>query len=140
MGGERMTEGLTPTVEARLKAAYVIWFTTVREDGMPLPTPVWFVWENGSFLIYSQPTAQKVKNIQKNPYAALNLNTSADGEEYTIFHVQVTVDEAAPLPTQHPAYFAKYETGIGDINMTPESFDATFKLALRATPLKVRAQ
>ena len=34
-----------------------IWFTTVREDGMPQPTPVWFVRDGDSFVIYSMPNA-----------------------------------------------------------------------------------
>jgi PPOX class probable F420-dependent enzyme len=140
MGGERMIDGLTPTHEARLKDAYVIWFTTVRPDGMPLPTPVWFIWEDESFLIYSSPTAQKVKNIHQNPRVALNLNSTPDGDEYTVFHAEVTVDTHAPIPSQHPAYFAKYEGGIGDIGMTPASFDAAFSVALRVKPLKVRGE
>jgi PPOX class probable F420-dependent enzyme len=140
MGGERMIDGLTSAFEARLKEAYVIWFTTVREDGMPLPTPVWFIWENDSFLIYSSPTAQKVRNVQKHPQVALNLNSTPDGDEYTVFHAEAVVDPTVPLPSKHPAYFAKYEAGIGDIGMTPDSFDATFSLGLRVRPRKVRGE
>ena len=133
-----MIDGLTPAFEARLKNAYVIWFTTVREDGMPLPTPVWFIWEQDSFLIYSSPTAQKVKNAQKNPHVALNLNSTPDGGEYTVFHAEAHIDPSAPPPSKHPAYFAKYETGIGDIGMTLDSFDATYSVGLRVKPIKVR--
>ncbi len=140
MGGQSMIDGLTPAFEARLKDAYVIWFTTVREDGMPLPTPVWFVWEKDSFLIYSSPTAQKVKNAQKNPRVALNLNSTPDGDEYTVFHAEASIDPSVPPPSKHLAYFAKYETGITDIGMTPESFDATFSVGLRVKPLKVRGE
>lgn len=135
-----MIEGMKPQFETRLKEAYVIWLTTVRADGMPQPTPVWFVWENETFLIYSMPDAQKVKNARQNPRVALNLNSSADGEEYTVIHGEVTFEPDAPVPTKHAGYFAKYEKGIGDIGMTPESFDATFNLAMRIKPLRARGE
>ena len=61
-----MAAEITPEIQTAIEKAYVIWFTTVRADGMPQPTPVWFVWDNGSFLIYSTPKAQKVRNIRAN--------------------------------------------------------------------------
>ena len=69
-----MTADISPEIQTELEKAYVIWFTTVRADGMPQPTPVWFVWDNGSFLIYTTPKAQKYRNIQANPKVALNLD------------------------------------------------------------------
>ena len=41
------------------------WLTTVRADGMPLPTPVWFLWNDGQFLLFSEPEAVKVRNIRR---------------------------------------------------------------------------
>ena len=29
--------------------------TTVRSDGQPQTVPVWFLWDDEGFLIYSQP-------------------------------------------------------------------------------------
>ena len=42
-------------VSFRIEKSEYIWFTTVRDDGMPQPTPVWFVRDGDSFLIYSTP-------------------------------------------------------------------------------------
>ena len=53
----------------------IAWLTTVRSDGTPQPTPVWFLWQQGTFLIYSQPEAKKIRNIANEPRVALNLNT-----------------------------------------------------------------
>ena len=31
------------------------WLTTVSRDGTPQPDPVWFLGDNGSFIIFSRP-------------------------------------------------------------------------------------
>jgi len=131
---------ITPEIERALRDANVIWFTTVRADGMPQPTPVWFVWQDGAFLIYSMPNAQKVRNIRANPKVAVNLDDTHNGETYTVFMGQAVIDPAAPRASQVAAYRDKYRQGILDINMTAESFDAGFSTAIRVTPTQVRGE
>lgn len=134
------TDGITPEVEARLKQDDVVWFTTVRSDGMPQPTPVWFVWQDGAFLIYTTPDSQKVRNIRANPKVAVNLDNTGGGSHYTVFMGEATVDANAPVPSQVPAYIEKYRQGIRDIGMTPESFDRTYSAAIRVKPGRVRGE
>jgi PPOX class probable F420-dependent enzyme len=52
----------------------VIWLTSVRPDGQPQTSPVWFVWDEDpeEFLIYSMPASQKVPNIRTHPKVSLN--------------------------------------------------------------------
>ena len=38
-------------VERRLRTEEVIWLTTVDGQGMPQPSPVWFVWDGSTILI-----------------------------------------------------------------------------------------
>lgn len=47
----------------RLRAEPVAWLTTVRADGQAQSTPVWFLWDGDTFLLYSQPDAQHVRNV-----------------------------------------------------------------------------
>ena len=42
-------------VARRLQNEQVIWITTVRVDGTPQPTPVWFIWDGETILIYPCP-------------------------------------------------------------------------------------
>jgi PPOX class probable F420-dependent enzyme len=135
-----MAAEITPEIQTAIEKAYVIWFTTVRADGMPQPTPVWFVWQDGSFLIYSIPKAQKVRNIRGNAKVALNLDDTQDGEHYTVFMGEARIDPNTPAPSNVSAYIEKYRQGIADINMTPESFDADFTVAIRVTPTQVRSE
>ena len=73
-----------------IQNAYHLWLTTVRADGMPQPTPIWFVWENDSVLLYSKPDAQKVRNIRQNPKVALSFNRDTEAEEFVVIMVKDT--------------------------------------------------
>ena len=66
-------------VEKRLDDEQVIWLTTVKRDGTPLPTPVWFLWDGETFLIYTLKNSLKLGNIARNPKAALNFNSDETG-------------------------------------------------------------
>lgn len=134
-----MTIEITPQVEGRLKKEDVIWLTTVREDGQPLPTPVWFLWQDGAFLIFSQPAAQKLRNIEHDPRIALNLNSDQWGGEVAIFTGKARIGTEAPAVQQAQAYIEKYRQGISDIGMTPESFRDSYSVAIQIIPERYRS-
>jgi PPOX class probable F420-dependent enzyme len=123
----------------RLNEEQVIWFTTVRPDGMPQPTPVWFLWDGETFLIYSQPNANKIHNLTHNPKVALNLNSDTEGGNILIIFGQALIDPGIPLAHLNPAYLEKYREGITDINMTPESMSIEYSTAIRVKPERVRS-
>ena len=84
-----MTAEVPTHVNERLTTETVIWLTTSKADGMPLPNPVWFLWRGGEFLVLTIPGSVKLKNMSLNPLASLNLNsTSVDGSDVAVFHVE----------------------------------------------------
>lgn len=54
-------------VESRLANDIIAWLTTVRPSGMPDTVPVWFLWKDSVFVIYSQPNKLKLRNLENNP-------------------------------------------------------------------------
>lgn len=125
----------SPRLSERLQIEHILWLTTLRADGMPLPTPVWFLWQADSFLIYSKPTALKVRNLQRHPQAALNFNSDFEGDDVAIFYGEAQLDRHAPYS---PDYLAKYRDGILSLGMTPESYQRWFSLTIRLRPMRVR--
>ncbi len=72
-------------VKKHLENEYFIWLTTVDAKGTPQPRPVWFIWEEETFLIFSEPGTYKVKHLENNPKVSLNFNTKdKSGEEHVI--------------------------------------------------------
>ena len=132
------TNAFHARVADRLKHEVVGWLTTVGANGVPQPNPVWFLWEDGTILIYSQPNTPKVRNVGRHPRVALNLNSGADGDNIVVLTGEARLDPATPPADRHPAYLAKYTGGIAAIGMTPASFAAAYSTAIRVTPAKLR--
>lgn len=133
-----MAAEIKPEFAERIRSSFFTWFATVRDDGMPQPTPVWFVEDGADYIIYSTPQAQKVKNLQKNPKVAMSFSWDDEAESYIVVMGEARVDPSLPSPIKHSAYFAKYKHGITDIKMTPESFEKVFSAGIRVTPVSAR--
>ena len=134
-----LTSNFGRVVKQYLESEYVIWLTTVNSKLTPQPRPVWFIWEDDSFLIFSQPNAQKVKHILKNPRVALHFNTDETGDKQVIvFTGEALIDTNGLSAHEVPAYFEKYEEGIAALEMTPEEFSREYSTPIKIRPTEVR--
>lgn len=131
---------LGEVAENRLRREKVGWLTTVRSDRLPQPTPVWFLWDGTTLLIYSKPEAQKIRNLRTHARAAFHLNSDPRGNEILVLWGTAAVDPQAPALTESPAYLAKYRRGIAEIGMTPQSMAAEYSAAIRFRPERVRLE
>jgi PPOX class probable F420-dependent enzyme len=125
---------------ALIKSAYFVWFTTVRDDGMPQPTPVWFVPEQDSFLIYTTPDSHKLRNLKHNKKVALGYAGDLEANSYVVLMGEAAIDPQALPPNQNQAYMQKYGEGIRGINMTPDSFTRQFTVGIRVKSLHLRGE
>ena len=122
----------------RLRTESVAWITTVTPGGQPQSSPVWFLWEEGEFLVYAQPHSWKVRNIRANPQVSLHLNSDEEGNRAVTLEGSVRIAEGHPPGHEVAAYLGKYRDGIAGIGMTPEQMGAEYATALRITPTRVR--
>jgi PPOX class probable F420-dependent enzyme len=134
-----LTSNFGGAVQQHLKDQYVIWLTTVDAKLTPQPRPVWFIWQDDSFLIFSQAKAHKVAHIRKNPKVALHFNTDETGDKHVIvFTGEAAIDTDCPPAHEIPAYFEKYKDDIAGLDMTPEGFSREYSAAIRIRPAEVR--
>jgi PPOX class probable F420-dependent enzyme len=134
-----LTSTFGHVVQQHLASEYVIWLTTFDSKLAPQPRPVWFIWEDNSFLIFSQAKAHKVAHIKKNPRVALHFNTDETGDKHVIvFAGEALIESNCPPAHAIPAYFEKYKQGISDLDMTPEGFSNEYSVALRIRPAEIR--
>jgi PPOX class probable F420-dependent enzyme len=120
--------------ERRLREEEIAWLTTVRADGQPQSVPVWFLWNGETFLVYSQPGRQKLRNIRKNPQVGLNLNSNAHGGDVVRAEGTAQILEGAPPANEVPEYVEKYRAAISRIGFDPGSFARAYSVALRVAP------
>lgn len=124
--------------EARLRVELVAWLVTVDAHGTPAPTPVWFLWDGETVLIYSQPEKPKLRCLASNPRVALALRTDERGGALAVITGKAAVDAAAPPADQLAAYLEKYRTEIALIGSDPAAFAAEYSVPIRIRPTRLR--
>jgi PPOX class probable F420-dependent enzyme len=135
---------LDPSKEAhahadrRLRSEPVVWLTTVRADGQAQSIPVWFLWDGSTFLLYSQPGAQKVRNVTVNPKVSLHLSDNGAGDDVVTFEGTAAVEPGTPRADRVGGYLAKYEAAIEALGYEPGPFARTYSTAIRVRPTRVR--
>ncbi|HKV67812.1 MAG TPA: TIGR03667 family PPOX class F420-dependent oxidoreductase [Gaiellales bacterium] len=123
-------------VARRLEADLIGWLVTVNGRGAPQPSPVWFLWDDRSILLYSQPDTPKLRNIAANPRVALHLN-DVDGEDVVILSGRAAESDDRPAH-ELPVYLEKYADLIAGNGWTPESFAADYSVPVRIRPTGLR--
>lgn len=119
--------------QRRLQEEEIAWLTTVRHDGQPQSVPIWFLWEGETFLIYSQPNRQKLRNIRRNPRVALNLNSNPRGGDIVRVEGTAGIVEDTPPADEVPEYVQKYQAAIARIGFDPRSFAQAYSVPFRVT-------
>ena len=126
--------------ETRLRDEKIAWLTTVRRDGQPQSSPVWFLYVDGEIIVYSRPATQKVRNVQSNPRVAVHLRDIDDGSDIVSIEGEATIDERYPRAVAIPAYVRKYRSMIAELKMDPASFANEYSTPIRVRPTRLRIE
>ena len=124
-------------IERRLRSEPIIWLSSVRPDGRPHLVPVWFLWDGSSFLIFSQPNAQKVRNLRRSPQVMVALEAADEGEDVAIFEGEATLLEDPTITSLLPAYVEKYAALLQRIKSDPPTMAASYTQAIRVIPARL---
>lgn len=125
--------------EQRLRSNIIAWLTTVGSDGRPYTSPVWFLWDGKTILIFSQPHRQKIRNLRKNPRVTLALDDTEEGDDVVIVEGTAELLDDPHLSATLPAFVEKYRTLIQGMDWTPEAMAADYSQGIRVTPTKFKS-
>ena len=128
-----------PDIQARLDDEQVVWMTTVNSAGQPQTSPVWFIVQGESIVVYSLRATPRVRNVATNPRVSLNLNSTPSGNEVVIIEGRAEIVTGGPAAHEEPDYVTKYETAIEDLGMTPDTFAADYPVRIHVHPTRLRA-
>jgi PPOX class probable F420-dependent enzyme len=123
----------------RLRTDMVAWLTTVTADGQPQTFPIWFLWDEGEALIYSDRRAKRNLNIAANARVSLHLNDNGRGGDVVIVEGDARIDDGTPGVPDNPAYLAKYGAWIVEFLTSPEEMASVYNVPIRIRPTRGRA-
>jgi PPOX class probable F420-dependent enzyme len=126
-------------VSRRLSEERIIWLTTVRADGRPEPSPVWFLWDGESIVIFSQPDTVKTRNIASRPKVSLHLNSDYYGGDVVIISGEARIIPEVHAADAFPALVEKYRENLDNPDsVSTEQFTTEYSVAIQITPAKLR--
>jgi PPOX class probable F420-dependent enzyme len=118
-------------VAKHLQEDWIVWLTTVGPDQAPQPSPVWFLWDGETVLIYSQPGTPKLRNIDAHPRVSLNFNGDAFGGDIVVLNGEAAIAPDEPPCNAVPGYVAKYIEGMERIGMAADAFATAYSVPIR---------
>lgn len=109
----------------RLESEHIAWLGSIGRNGYPHAVPVWFLWHEGTAVVFAQPRSAKVKNLRADPKALLHLEAGADGEQMHILQgeVEIAAEPAAGWLAAHgllETYLTKYASGLANLGWDAE--------------------
>ena len=97
-----------PEIDAYLAGPHVAHFASIRPDGTPHISPVWYQWDDGKVTVVSGDAAVKTRNVRHNPEVALSVATDEWPYQYVILEGSATV-RTDNLKDAVRAIFSRYE-------------------------------
>jgi PPOX class probable F420-dependent enzyme len=122
-----------------LREDTVAWLTTVTPSGAPVPSVVWFWWdEPDTVIVFSQTGTARTRNLAANPRVSLNFPGDGKGGDIVVLSARATMDDAVGPVTRVPGYVEKYESGFQRLGLTPEQFAERYPVSLRIELTRLR--
>ncbi len=130
MGAIDTSTELGARAEQRLRTERTIWLATCSADGRPTVRPAWFLWDGERFLLFSQPGAQKVRDIEANPRVSLHLDPDEWGENVVIVRGRAQLAPDHPAADENAEFVGKYGWGFERFGFTPREYAAEYSTAI----------
>lgn len=122
----------------RLDLESIGWMTTVSPAGTPLASPVWFLFDGDTILVYSLAGTPRTANIAANPRVSFHLDGDGLGGDVVVIEGDAVIDESEPKCYDVPAYMDKYQKFMDNYGWTPEYFSERYPVPIRIIPTRVR--
>jgi len=122
--------------DARLRRERTIWLATVDRAGAPSVRPVWFLWDGEHVLVYSKPTAAKVRHIERNARVCLHLDPNEWGTDVVIVTGDARLAPERPRADACSAYVEKYSDGLARLDRSAEQLADEYSVAIEVEPTR----
>jgi PPOX class probable F420-dependent enzyme len=122
-----------------LREDTVVWLTTVTPSGAPVPSPVWFWWEEPTGVImFSRDGTPRMRNLAANPHVSLNFAGNGHGGDIVVVSGRAQADDSIGPPHGHEAYVAKYGSSMERVSGSLEEFSRQYPVAVRIELTRLR--
>lgn len=112
---------------ARIDTDRNVWLATVRPDGRPHLTPIWYCFQDDRFWICTSADAVKTRNVLLNPRVSVSLE---DGARPVVAEGTAAVRRRPYPASVTDAFIDKYDWDISRPDDPDGSFDALLEITV----------
>jgi PPOX class probable F420-dependent enzyme len=123
-------------VDNRLRAEPILWIASARPNGRPHLVPVWFWWDGATILVFSKPTAQKVRNVRHSPHVVVALDTADQGEDVVKLQGEAELTTESSTALMPREFERKYAALFRHVGSTAEEMKKLYSQPIRIRPTK----
>jgi hypothetical protein len=99
---------------------------TIGPNGEPQNNPVWFLWDDGRFVVAIGPNGQKARNLSRDPRVAFSLTDDHQPLHYLEVRGRVVESRKVPSSDPVPVAMTRKYTGNDTYPGMPETFTLFF--------------
>ena len=107
-------------------------------DSRPHHVSVWFCWHDPEVLIFSMPATRKVRNLRRNPWVSLTLDSAAGGQDIVLAEGRAQAGAAGAAEQITPLFARKYAALLGR-ESSLDQWRSTFSMPVLITVSKIVA-
>ena len=97
-----------PVVAGLIEGTNLARLAYIGLDGRPRVVPIWFLHQDGDFIMVTGPRAEKVRALQANPAVALTIDSSTPPYHVLLVDGDATVEPTEGMAEQYPALAQRY--------------------------------
>jgi PPOX class probable F420-dependent enzyme len=122
-----------------LREDIVVWLTTVTPSGAPVPSPVWFLWEEpDTVIMFSRDGTPRARNLEANPHVSLNFAGNGQGGDIVVLSGRAELDAGIGAAHENADYVAKYGPQMERVSGSVEAFSGQYPRGVRIALTRLR--
>jgi PPOX class probable F420-dependent enzyme len=122
-------------IDAGLRRSTVLWLSSVSADGRPHVVPAWFVWDGERIVLFSKPTARKIRNLRCQPRAMVAIGAAGPHFDVELIEADAELPAATSGDVMPEAFATKYRSLMRRANLSIQRFAEVYSqpIVLRPT-------
>ncbi len=97
-----------PVVAGLLSGSNLARLAYIGLDEKPRVVPIWFLYQDGEFIMVTGPRAEKARAIEANPAVALTIDSSTPPYQVLLVQGDATIEPTDGMASEYPALAERY--------------------------------
>jgi len=121
--------------ERFLRGRHVAVLTTVGADGAPVPTPIWYLYRDGSFYFRTASNAVKTQNVRRDPRVSVCVQDERPPYKAVVAYGRAQIEEQQEwLDRAIPRHYLGFVGAIGYQRTARQSVEQGPEITLAVRP------